>query len=260
MQDSSEWLRYFRGNLVVTVVALPWEAGFRLPAAERRALAASLRGFQAGESSDGRRLLAYGERYADRTGDRDYLAALRLFIAEEHRHARDLGRFLTLNDVPLVKTNPLDRVFRVLRHLVGTLEIALTVLIAAEIIAEVYYAAIGRATRLKLLRALCAQILKDEEQHVVFQAEQLGRLRAWRGRGAYVATLGLQRVLFAGTCVAVWLVHGRAMRTGGETAAGFWRHAWERFARAADISDSAREQIRREASRPWRSQQPSTAG
>lgn len=245
MHSSSEWVRYFRGNVYVTLVAIPWEAGCRLTTAERRALAGSLRGFQSGESSDGRRLLRYGRRHAERTGDRDYVEALRLFIAEEQRHARLLGRFLELNGVALKRTNPLDRAFRMLRHLLGTLEVAIAVLITAEIIAEVYYAAISRGSRSKVLRAICSQILRHEERHVEFQAEQLGRLRARRGPATHAATMVLQRGLFAGTVAAVWLVHGRALRACGETAAGFRRAAWQRFARAFDLSAAARDALRR---------------
>ena len=89
MRSSSEWVHYFRGNVHVTLMTIPWESGYRLSTVERRVLCGSLRGFQAGESSDGRRLLHYGQRYAERTGDVDYVEALRLFVAEEQRHADD---------------------------------------------------------------------------------------------------------------------------------------------------------------------------
>jgi hypothetical protein len=80
-----------------------------------------------------------------------------------------------------------------------------------------------------LLRRLCDQILRDEASHVEFQAEQLAKLRARRGRLFYGVTLAAQRVLLAGTCVVVWAVHGRVFRAGGQRFRDFWRGAWQHF-------------------------------
>ena len=157
---------------------------------------------------------------------------MRLFIAEEQRHARDLGRFLTINGIPLVRTTITDRVFRRLRHLVGGLEMSIAVLITAEIIAKVYYAALQEATGSAVLRRLCDQILADEVRHVEFQAEQLGKLRLGRPQPFWLATMGLQRFLYFGTVVVVWLFHRRAIRRGGLSFLGWWRSCWCEFRNA----------------------------
>lgn len=196
---------------------------------ETAAIARSLREFQAGESSEGKHLLRSAQRYAERTGDREYVAAIRLFIAEERRHARDLGRFLGLNGIPLVATTPGDRVFRGLRRFAGGLEAAIAVLITAEILAKVYYAALREATRSAVLRSLCDQILGDEARHVAFQADRLGRLREARGRLGRFATMALQRTLFFGTVLVVGASHRRAIGRGGLSFVGWWRACWREF-------------------------------
>ena len=132
--------------------------------------------FQLGESSEGRHLMTRAIRHAADTGDVDYIPALRLFIAEEHRHARDLGRVLDLAGIPRVGRTWPDTVFRWLRKGAG-LELSIAVLVTAEIIAKVYYAALREATHAPVLRRLCDQILADEVQHVRFQAERVAILR-----------------------------------------------------------------------------------
>src|SRR5205823_6297111 len=128
----------------------------------------------------------------------------------------DLARFLAINAIPLAESTFPDRVFRLLRHLLGTLEISIAVLITAEIIAQVYYAALREATKSLIVRRLCEQILRVEASHVEFQAEQLAKLRARRGHVLYGLTVIAQRILFLGTCLVVWVFHRRAFEAGGQ--------------------------------------------
>src|SRR5436190_14598606 len=116
MPSSLEWRLYFEHN-AGSLLDIPWQIGAELTLVEAAAIAQSLKEFQAGESSEGKHLFHYAQVYAQRTGDSEYIPAIRLFIAEEQRHARDLGRFLTLNGIPLVQTTFTDRVFRRLRHM-----------------------------------------------------------------------------------------------------------------------------------------------
>src|SRR5215468_10339104 len=87
------WRDYYQANARL-LLALPWERGAELTAAERDAVAASLQDFQLGESSEGRNLLRRAEQYAERADDPEYVEAMQLFVREEQRHARVLGRFL----------------------------------------------------------------------------------------------------------------------------------------------------------------------
>src|SRR5688500_17864351 len=130
MRSALEWRSYFEEN-AQSLLDIPWVNGPELTPLETATIAQSLKEFQAGENSEGKHLVRYAQEYAERTGDREYVLAVRLFIAEEQRHARDLARFLTLNEIPLVQITFTDRVFRKLRHLFGGLEISIAVLITA---------------------------------------------------------------------------------------------------------------------------------
>jgi rubrerythrin len=175
LSASRDWRLYYERN-ARSLLTIPWETGADATPDELAAIDRSLQEFQAGERSEGRHLYRLAQDFARRTGDDDYVAAIRLFIAEEQRHARDLGRFLTLNRIPLLQTTFTDRVFRWLRNLVASLEVSIGVLITAELIARVYYAVLREATRSVVLRRLCDQILSDEDAHVRFQSERLGAL------------------------------------------------------------------------------------
>jgi len=209
---SEEWREYFHKN-AASLLEIPWEAGVALGDAERSAIAASVQEFQLGESSEARHFQGLAKEYARRTGDVGYVFALRLFIAEEHRHARDLGRVMDLAGIPRVGYTWPDAVFRWLRHRAG-LELSIGVLVTAEIIAKVYYLALREATASPVLRRLCDQILSDEVLHVRFQCERLAILRAHRSRAMVWFRGALQRWFFAGTCGVVWWKHRHALRAG----------------------------------------------
>lgn len=225
---SNQWKSYYEEN-AASLLDVPWDRGAELTPDERVAISASLKAFQAGESSEGQHLYKYAKAYAERTADAPYVAAIRLFIAEEQRHARDLGRFLKLNEIPLVRTTFTDFVFRKLRHLFAGLEMSIGVLITAEIIAKVYYAALREATQSLILRRICDQILRDEVMHVQFQAEQLTILRRNRSHRAMVITMAAQRFLFFGTTLIVGVLHRHAICRGGYRFAKWWRVCWSEF-------------------------------
>jgi hypothetical protein len=239
VRTSAEWLQHFKLNRH-GLLDIPWELGAELSAEERAAVGRSIAEFQRGESSEGRHLIRYATDYARDTGDVDYVAAIRLFIAEEQRHARDLARFLGINGVPLARTTPADAAFRWLRNLCGTLEVSISVLILAEIIAQVYYKALQEATRSLILRRLCAQLRQDEDHHVQFQAEQLGKLRAGRGPVLYRATMLAQRLVFLGCCAVVWIFHRQVLQRGRYGLAGFLGSAWHHFSRAFQVGAELR--------------------
>lgn len=231
MADSAGWRRYFESN-ARALLDIPWTIGPDLTPDEVAAIASSVQEFQAGERSEGRHLYRAAQDYAQRTGDLEYVAAMRLFIAEEQRHARDLGRVMALNHIPVVDTTFADRVFRRLRVLVPTLEVSIAVLVTAEIIAKVYYARLRGATASRILRRLCDQILRDEQAHVDFQCGQLRRLRAGRGWLASALTSAAQRTLFAGTIVLVGWSHRRVIRRGGMAMGQWLRECWREYALA----------------------------
>jgi hypothetical protein len=225
VRASGQWCVYYRANLQA-LLRLPWERGAELTEAERDTIAASLQKFQLGEQSEGRHLERRARDHADLTGDADYWEAIRLFLKEEQRHARELGRFLTLAGVPLLERTWTDSVFRRLRRLAG-LELCITVLVTAELIGKVYYQALRRATASPLLRRICDQLLRDEVQHIRFHLEHLARLRSERSVWRRLWARGWHRLLYGGTCLVVWWQHSKVLRAGGYGMRRFWRACWD---------------------------------
>lgn len=234
---SIAWVQYFRLN-AKSLMDIPWERGVFFTDETRAAIASSVQEFQLGESSEGKHLIACAKRHAERSGDTAYVEALGLFIAEENRHARDLGRVLDLAGIDRVGHAWPDTVFRFMRRLAG-LELSIVVLVTAEIIAKVYYAALREATGSPVLRRLCDQILRDEVKHVHFQTERVAILR--RGRWRWLVAIGqaMHRFLMSGTCLVVWHKHGRAMRHAGWTFRRFWRDTWTEMRDALGRMDPA---------------------
>jgi hypothetical protein len=234
--SSRRWCDYFHGQWH-RLLSIPWRHGAGLTPAERDLIAPSLRVFQQGEAQEGGHFFRCARTYVQRSGDFDYAEAHRLVMAEEKRHGRDLGRFLTLAGVPpLTKLSPLARAFSWCGSR-GGLELTLLVILSSEVLALVYYAALRRATGAPLLHRLCAQILRDEKMHVRFQAERLARLRGRRWRPVLAFCSALDAVLFSGAAWAVWLGHRRVLRAGGQGFWAFWRQARQAYRGAARLKN-----------------------
>lgn len=233
-ERSGWWCDHFRGN-ADRQRSIPWDDVADLSDEQRQVLLPSLQDFQLGESSEGRHGQARAAAYADRIGDPYYAEAVRLFFAEENRHAAYLARYLALHGVQPIGRSWTDFVFRRVRRLMG-LELLLTVLLTAELIGEVYYRAVRAATGCPVLRAVCAQLLRDERLHVRFHVERFRVLRRGRSRWRTRLQDWLWRCFFAATCRAVWFKHGRAMRLGGYGSRRFREEAvrgWRRAVRGA---------------------------
>lgn len=232
LESSEQWLTYFRHN-TETLLAIPWSIGASLTPREKQTIYRSIQKFQLGESSEGNHLRGLAHAYAARTGEIAYGEAMELFIKEEQRHARDLGRFMDLAEIPRTTSHWSDRVFRSLRTM-GNLEMMLSVLLVAELIAKVYYVALREATNSPALHQLCQQILHDEEQHVHFHVKQLARLRAGR---RWSLDLMLYRLFFGSACLVVWMGHASVFRKTGMTFGGFWKRCRQEMREAVRLMD-----------------------
>lgn len=219
-RTSDEWGKYFRRNRE-RLLPIPWDTSHRLTDAERDAIAHSIRIFQLGESGEGRFFIEAAERDSATGGDFDYVDALKLFIAEEQRHSRDLARFMEQQGIARMHRQWSNNLFRRLRKLMN-LELCIAVLVTAEIIAKVYYRALRDATASPALRALCNQILRDEVMHIEFQVGKLRALRRRRPRWLRRLCECAQRVLLDGTLLVVWLDHYRCFRAGGYSFRRYW--------------------------------------
>ena len=182
----------------------PWSRGARLDLDVAR----SVQRFQVGEAGDGANLIAKA------AGDADYLAAVRLFVAEEQNHARMLAELLCAAGAPTIAGHWSDTVFVLLRRALG-LRLELMVLLIAEVVALRYYRALRDGTPDPLVAQVAARILADEERHVPFHCH---RLRvAFDAFAAPVCAIvfGLWRLLLLGVAVTVAADHGRALRKLG---------------------------------------------
>jgi hypothetical protein len=233
---SAQWREYFARNCEESNL-LTCEAHVRLGDREKQAVFKSIQAFQLGESSEGLHLYHCALEYGQKTGDVQYVEAIKLFIREEQRHAQYLARFMGLANIPLTRKVFIDGVFRMLRKLAG-LECSVSVLITAEIIAKVYYRALHDATQSNFLKAICSQVLSDEKMHVQFQAERLAIIRKHRKRPTLLITNFLQQFLFAGTIWVVWMKCKDTLRTANYTAASFSRECWQELNIAMRLMDS----------------------
>ncbi|MGA9721004.1 MAG: hypothetical protein WBQ86_00995 [Candidatus Binatus sp.] len=229
-RSTQNWVDHFRWNGSVAM-RVPWHIGPDLSDEERAAIAHSIQTFQLGENSEGRHLMRYAKEWAGRTGDTAYPEAIRMLIVEEQRHAGVLGRFMEINGIARIERGCTDGVFRRARNLFGSLEVSISVLVTAEIIAKIYYPALSEATASIVLRAICEQIHREEIAHVEFQTEQLARIRVGRPVWGIWATRIFHRLLFYPTLTVVGLSHRIALRRGGLSLWQFFSRCHREFVR-----------------------------
>jgi hypothetical protein len=164
-----EWQEYFRHN-AASRIPIDWSKGVQIDLKFKAHLVASLQRFQVGESGEGNHI----KSCAIATGDEGYSEAIHLFIAEENYHAQMLATVLQALDTRLLKGHWSDFAFILVRRRAG-LELELMILMVAELIAKRYYLAVHDATSDETIRLMCLQILRDEESHVAFHCDSLGR-------------------------------------------------------------------------------------
>lgn len=221
----NDWYYYFEANRT-HFDSLHFPGCQELTDEEKKLVAPSLAVFQLGEHSEGRNLI----EFAEQAGDSDYLRTIRLFIKEEQRHSGVLGKFMDQEGIKRLKSNWTDSIFRFLRKPAG-LELSITVLTTAEIVADTYYKALMRATESVTLMSICNQILKDETMHLNFQAFTLKAFYKNRSSlGKKVFRYG-HRFLMAATTQVVWFSHRKVLKAGGFNYSSFNRSIFEEFSR-----------------------------
>jgi len=203
-----EWEIYFQQNQV-HFRDIDFVAPDELTAHEKRIIYTSLQQFQRGENSEGKHLFAFAKTNPDPA----YLRCISLFIREEQSHARVLGAFMDRHGIRRIKGHWVDGVFRWLRKFSG-LENTIRVLLTAEIISKVYYVALYNATGSSLLKKICRQILKDEDQHIAFQCDTLQFFYKSKSSVGKFLTRGWHFVLMTGTILVVWLHHRKVLKKG----------------------------------------------
>lgn len=225
--ESQKWFTHFSLRSMTALYVSPLQSE-QLTPREKAAIAKSIQQFQLGEGSKGQRLLDRGKKYAREADDACFAAALTLFIREEQQHSRYLGAFMESQGIPRVARHWVDTAFRRLRGLAG-LELSLTVLVTAEIIAVPYYRALRDATASTTLKMICRRILEDEAAHLRFQASMLGRISARRSAEWQRAAGKLHRQFLLGTIALVWMEHRSVFEAAGYGFARFWEETLAEF-------------------------------
>lgn len=200
-----------------------------LSAAERDRIGRSLAIFQLGEQSGGHTLLALARRQAARYRSPALVRITECFVREEQRHAATLLEFMQANGIARLERDWTDAVFRILRRLAG-FELAVSVLVTAELVGLQYYRALLNSTGSKRLRAICSLFMQDEALHVAYESELLLALRARRIAPVRAAITLAHGALHVATACVVWIEHRRVLREAGYTAFGFVRTCANHFA------------------------------
>ena len=204
-----EWLEFFRENDKHRL-QIDFSQEAKLSDGIKALIVPSISAFQIGEHSDGLHLIKAAEVFASLFDEPAYPNVMKLFIKEENFHSSYLGEFMRYHDLPLRKSNFLDRTFRRLRRRGNILSEVVT-LITAEIIALSYYSALSDATESPALKRICAQMLHDELPHVIFQSYTIGHFKQNRW-------LKFKRhFLMRATTRAVWTAYGNVFRAAGWT-------------------------------------------
>jgi len=190
----------------------PRPLGGRLP----QALVRSIQRFQAGEDGDGTRFIAA----ATRAGDPVYLAAVRLFEAEEHSHAVRLANVLRYAGAAPISGHWTKTVFNLVRR-GGGLRLELMTLMLAEVVALRYYMALRNGSGDDYVADVADRILSDEERHVPFLLDRLRQGFAGTPLVGRVAAAGGWWMLMAGTALVVAHDHGNALQALGVTRRRF---------------------------------------
>jgi 1,2-phenylacetyl-CoA epoxidase catalytic subunit len=198
----------------MTALHVSCNEAIQLTEKERRAVIPSIQQFQLGEGSRGQRLLERGQKYGRAVNDPLFASALEIFIKEEQQHSRYLAAFLKSQSIPLLQKQWVDTIFRKLRGLAG-LELSLTVLVTAELIAVPYYRALRGATGSPILKMICTRILEDEASHLKFQASMLARVASARAEAFQRALAELHRLFLLGTIFVVWIEHSPVFEAAG---------------------------------------------
>jgi hypothetical protein len=204
----TEWENHFRQN----------QSHFRdidmttpdeLTEKEKSIIYTSLQQFQRGEYSEGKHLFSFAKKNPDPA----FLRCISLFIREEQTHARVLGAFMEKHDIPAIEKHWVDGVLRLLRQ--TGLENTIRVMLTAEIIAKVYYVALADVTNSLLLKKLCQQILKDEDQHIAFHCFTLSSFYKRKSLLGKLLVRSWHFVLMTGTALVVWWHHNKVFKSGG---------------------------------------------
>lgn len=215
MKTSGQWILHFRESEKQQRVN--WSLDPEISEKEISIILRSLQAWQLGETSDGSHLFKAAAKYTARINDPAYMEALSLFIKEEQKHGNNLGTYLDRIGKPRIKRDLGDTLFRKVRHFNTNMEIWTLTVIIVESTAQIFYQSMKDATRCKLLRQICTDILIDEAHHIDFQTERFSVIFKSKTPFRRAVIQRLYYLFFFSTAVVVWVVNRKLFRAGGNT-------------------------------------------
>lgn len=216
------WTDYFKYNNS-HLLKLDFSSNRELSAEEKKLITPSIRAFQIGEGSKGRRLTQSVKSFASKKNYKEYPEIMRWFILEENRHSKTLKKYMEIYRIPASSKLWIDNVFRLSRRMMG-LECEVIVLVTAEMIALSYYTALSNATDSALLKTICSQMLNDELKHVVLQSDTLHRISKDRKPAINALVRTIRKAIMRITSFTVWILYKDLFQKGGYTRQIFTKH------------------------------------
>jgi hypothetical protein len=224
--DWQHWLQFFEARRERQLPALEDPRNYRdVPDSVARSLAV----FQLGESGGGT-IIRQAQCSRLRGIDEHYASAMRLFVAEEHRHAEILAICVRNLGGTLIRQNWTAKLFVFARRLIG-LRLKVMVLLAAEVVGICYYHLLASRLPQSRLRSLLAQLVADEKAHLHFHCAFLRAQTGSAPRRIVFRTAWRAIMLAAGAVVLV--DHRHALQDCGLPASTVWRR-WMACSRQAE--------------------------
>lgn len=228
---NATWNEYFKENSK-RVLKVETDT-YRLSGEERARISMSIQQFQLGEASEGRLLRAKAKKFAAKCNDALYVETLDFLIKEENRHSAYLGSFMRDHQIPLKSSVWIDGLFRMFRNLVN-LEVAIRVLVTAEVIALLYYRCLSNSTGSELLNRICHRMLAEEREHVRFQMFNISVINLKRFP-PFSALIDIGHCFFLwGTTLMVWKEHKPVLRNEFRNFFHFLEAVRNRFGEALE--------------------------
>ncbi len=224
-----------------------------IPEEARAAVAAAMARFQLGETGEGR--IAHEiDRVHLRTIDDDYRAALKLFVAEEGRHARILGDAVRALGGRRVDKSASQSAFTHGRRLLGV-RTKLLALLTAEVVGIGFYETAASRLGDGPLRAALTQIAGDEEAHLRFHARFFRDEVRGGGLAAKLAFRASWWPLVMGATTALLRIERETLAALGVAPSELGRRYLRLAARVnrAVVGDEAAVVVALSASEPYRS-------
>lgn len=215
IHDWNGWQQLFESRADRPLPRLADRQSRDIPASVARSLAV----FQLGESGGG---TVVDQAKASRLPGTDdhYCEALRLFVAEEHRHANLLAMCVRMLGGELIRENWTAKLFVTFRRLIG-IRTKVMVLLAAEVVGICFYRLIAEHLPAGPVRQILLELVDDEETHLQFHARFLRTQMRYRWQRTLFCAAW--RATMACACAAVMLDHRATMRDLGIGAGAIWR-------------------------------------